>query len=64
MSLASPVKVCWSVQDTPPPYRASHIINHNAIRSHAKFLTRYLPYPVYPTVVPSVRYTSSTLSYL
>jgi hypothetical protein len=26
-----------------------------------KFLTRYLPYPVYPTVVPSVRYTSSTL---
>jgi hypothetical protein len=29
-----------------------------------KFSTRHLPYPVYPTVVPSVRYTSSTLSCL
>jgi hypothetical protein len=29
-----------------------------------KFLTRNLPYPVYPTVVPSVRYTSATLSCL
>jgi hypothetical protein len=27
-----------------------------------EFLTRYLLYLVYPTVVPSVRYTSSTLS--
>jgi hypothetical protein len=29
-----------------------------------KFFTRNLPYPVYPTVVPSVRYTSSTHSCL
>jgi hypothetical protein len=26
-----------------------------------KFLTRHLPYPVNPTVVPSVRHTTSTL---
>jgi hypothetical protein len=29
-----------------------------------KFITRNLPYSVYPTVVPSVRYMSSTLSCL
>jgi hypothetical protein len=32
-------------------------------RAHpTNFLTRYLVYPAYPTVVPSVRHTSYTLS--